>query len=105
VRVPPGAQLEFGITLSPDLWGKPGCGDGVEFVVDAEEGGRRTTLFRRYIDPKNNPADRRWLDCAVPLGQFAGRNVDLVLTTTPGPAGDFSYDHAGWSGLWITRAR
>jgi hypothetical protein len=104
LRLPPGGTLRFGITLNPALWGKPGCGDGVEFVVAVERGGRRTTVFRRYLDPKNDPADRRWFDCAVPLGRFAGGPVDLVLTTLPGPKGDNAWDHAGWSYLRIDPA-
>jgi hypothetical protein len=62
---------------------------------------RSAGAARRYIDPKNNPADRRWIDVEVPLKTFAGQSVDLVLTTLPGPAGDINYDWAGWSGLRI----
>jgi hypothetical protein len=104
LRIPPRAALCFGITLSPDLWGKEGSGDGVEFAVDAEQGGQRVNLFHCYIDPKNDPADRHWFDVELPLTRFGGQTIDLVLTTLPGPKGDITCDHAGWSGLRITPA-
>ena len=54
-------------------------------------------MLRRYIDPKNQPADRRWHDIVIDLSAYAGQDVQLALLTLPGPAGDGRYDWAGWS--------
>ncbi len=101
IAIAAGSQLKFGITLDPETWQTGQCGDGVEFVAEVQEGERRSTLFRSYIDPKNHNEERHWIDCAVDLGAYAGKSVDLILTTLPGPAGDVTCDHAGWSGLRI----
>jgi hypothetical protein len=100
IPIPPRARLVFGITISPDTW-LPDHGDGVEFVVDITSGGMRRRLFRKYIDPKNNAAERHWQDHEISLDEFAGQKVDVILSTTAGPGGNLNYDHAGWSGLRI----
>jgi 4-amino-4-deoxy-L-arabinose transferase-like glycosyltransferase len=103
--VAPGARLQFGVTISPETWQPGQRGDGVEFVAEVARDGHRTTLFRRYIDPKNDPADRHWFDADLSLEEFAGGRVDVILTTLPGPEGNIWSDHAGWSGLRIVSPR
>jgi hypothetical protein len=100
LQIKPGSQLEFGITLSPDVW-LPDHGDGVQFAIDLVENGARINLFNQYIDPKNNPNDRHWKDYKISLDAYGGKNIDLILITRPGPADNVDYDHAGWSGLVI----
>jgi len=51
----------------------------------------------RYLDPKHNPADRRWVDARVDLSRFGGETVQIIFEATPGPAGDANYDWGGWS--------
>lgn len=93
VWLPEGARLEFALGVDPGVWDK--TGDGVHFEVDVREGDAVTRLLSAYVDPKSNPADRRWHEHAVDLGPFAGRQVELVLRTLPGESGDF--DWAGWA--------
>jgi hypothetical protein len=100
LRIKPGSQLDFGITLDPDVW-LPDHGDGVEFAIDLVVNGARINLFNQYIDPKNNPNDRHWKDYKIPLEAYGAKNIDLILITKPGPANNANYDHAGWSGLFI----
>jgi hypothetical protein len=100
LQIKPGSHLDFGITLSPDVW-LPDHGDGVEFAIDLVVNGERINLFNQYIDPKNNPNDRHWKDYKIPLEANGAKNVDLILITKPGPANNANYDHAGWSGLFI----
>ena len=103
VQVPEGGALRFGIALFPEVWAA-NKGDGVSFEVYAAEAGPgrpAEALFVRYIDPKNVPSDRRWRNYFVDLSPWSGREVILSLITSPGRAGDFAFDWAGWSDLQI----
>ncbi len=93
--VPERAELAFGIGMLPASWSAQG--DGVEFAVKVVDGGRTDELFRRYIDPKHDPSVRRWLDVQLDLSRYAGRPIELVFETGPGPAGDNTTDWALWS--------
>ena len=91
--------LLFRLAMDPQVW-QPDLGDGVLFEVSVREGESEETLFSRWVDPKNNPADRRWIDGTVDLNPYLGRPVTLILSTSPGetPASDW----AGWGGLRLT---
>jgi arylsulfatase A-like enzyme len=91
----PGARLCFGVALDPTVWDKEG--DGADFKIWAECGGKRTQLYERYIDPKNREEDRCWFDEELSLEEFAGQEITLDLVTGPGPEGDDRYDWALWS--------
>lgn len=99
VDVPERAGLHFGLGLDPAVW-SPDKGDGMAYNIyvrspnDPAQGER---LFHAYIDPKNNPADRQWLDQVVDLSGYGGQTVDIIFETTPGPAGDANFDWGGWS--------
>jgi len=54
-------------------------------------------LFSRYVDPKHNPTDRRWMDVRIPLQPFAGQKVQITFATLPGPAGNTENDWSAWS--------
>jgi uncharacterized protein YbaR (Trm112 family)/predicted SAM-dependent methyltransferase len=92
VQIPARAELRFGIGLSMEVW-DPNKGDGVRFSVLAES----TPIFDKYIDPKNDPADRRWFDYKIDLSKYVGKQIRLSFVTDPGPRFDDSYDWAGWS--------
>ena len=95
IKVPAGRPVfRAGVGMRPDSWDK--AGDGVEFVVAVEARGERRELFRRYIDPKADPALRRWNDIELDLSADAGQEVKLSLITGPGPKGDPHYDWAVW---------
>lgn len=90
------ARLEISFGLVERSWSE--AGDGVDFVVYArDDEGVEHRLFSAYLDPKRDPADRRWVDAVVLLGTYAGREASLILETGPGPAGDPTYDWAAWS--------
>ena len=86
----------FMLAMDPEVWW-PDRGDGVSFTVSARVDGTEEVLFTRWVDPKNNPDDRRWIDAAVDLSPYLGRPMTLVLSTGPGDSGAF--DWAGWGGL------
>lgn len=100
LKLPAHAQLRTALALNPQVW-QPDKGDGVEFVVQLDAADGRHELLRRLIDPKRQPADRRWHDITIDLSAYAGQDVRLTLLTMPGPAGDGRYDWAGWGAPMI----
>ncbi|HEY3456087.1 MAG TPA: YfhO family protein [Bryobacteraceae bacterium] len=98
IRVPndPRAIFQFSYALDPAVFDKNG--DGVGFLLEVKDpSGAITQKFSRYIDPKHNPRERRWMDGEVDLSAYYGQTVDLLFTTTAGPKGDSTYDWAAWS--------
>jgi hypothetical protein len=99
VEVPEQAGLHFGLGMDPAVW-SPDKGDGVEYTIYVrrpEEPNVLYQVFDRYIDPKNNPADRQWLDEVVDLSAYGGQTVDIIFAISPGPAGNADFDWGGWS--------
>jgi hypothetical protein len=93
--------LHFSYALDPLVFDKV-AGDGVEFILELKDStGKITKLFSRYIDPKHNAGERRWVDGEADLDPWRGQTVELLLTTTPGPKGDTSYDWAAWSDFYF----
>ncbi|MCX7683042.1 MAG: O-antigen ligase family protein [Anaerolineae bacterium] len=104
MRIPESGALRFAIALSPEVW-SPEKGDGASFQLYIAEPGasQGQFVFVRYINPKHNPSDRRWRNFLVDLSPWAGRMVNLSLITEAGPAGDWSFDWAGWAELEVVR--
>jgi hypothetical protein len=95
------SKLEFGIGINEIAWGK--SGDGVLFeIIMIDENSHRNLIFSKWIDPKNNPEDRKWFDYSLDLQPFHGQKVTFIFRTTDGPRGDNRYDWAGWSRPMIT---
>ncbi|UCD83321.1 MAG: glycosyltransferase family 39 protein [Deltaproteobacteria bacterium] len=88
----PDSRLLFSIGLDPQVC-SPGKGDGVIFEITAGE----SIVFSRYIDPKNNPGERKWHRFSLNLSRWSGKNFSF--TTLPGK--DNSYDSAYWGGAII----
>ncbi len=88
--------LVFRLALDPVVW-SPDRGDGVLFELSLADGQKNETLFSRWLDPKNDPKDRRWVDGAVDLSPYQGRSITLTLSTSPGES--TAWDWAGWGDL------
>jgi hypothetical protein len=90
--------LSFQVALDPASWTEPG--DGVTFEVallpHPPVNAEPIQLWSIAIDPKADPADRRWHAAAVDLSAYRGQQVTLILTTGPGSSGDNRFDWAGW---------
>ena len=96
-------MLSFKIGIDDRAWDKPG--DGVQFTVFViRSNNARTNIYERYVDPKHNPEDRRWIEGRISLKAFRNQDVRLAIATGPGPAGDFNYDWALWSDAEILLA-
>lgn len=96
---PANREFLFHVAMQPAVYdgSMPMCGAGVQFRLEIRDhaGGARQ-LYERYIDPKHNLAERRWIPGAVDLGGYLGQTVDLLFTTTAGPAGDTCAAWGGW---------
>jgi lysophospholipase L1-like esterase len=90
-------SLRFGIGMNPDAWSRET--DGVEFRVALRSaGGSTRELYRRHLNPRQNPSDRKWIDETVSLSEFANEEVQVILRTHPGPTGNNDFDWSAWSG-------
>jgi 4-amino-4-deoxy-L-arabinose transferase-like glycosyltransferase/tetratricopeptide (TPR) repeat protein len=93
--VPPEARLRTSLALQPQAW-HSGKGDGVQFDVLLQDASGLHHLFSEYIDPKNDPVERKWHDREIDLSAWGGQTVDVRFETGPGPEGDDQFDWAGW---------
>jgi hypothetical protein len=75
--------LRFYLALHPRVWSEE-KGDGVLFEVYAQDGKDRVPLFSRWVDPKRNKKDRRWIESKVDLSRFSGKKVKLIFKTSGG---------------------
>jgi len=81
----PDTKLRFGASFSPDVWDKPGGGCHYLVKVKTRFGGE-DTVFSKYLDPKHDPAQRRWMDFEVDLSKFKDKKIEIALETkTDGP--------------------
>ena len=94
------AFLWLSPALDPQAW--DWGGDGVTFTVKARTAAGEQTLWSRHITPAD-PADRDWQQAFVPLDDYRGKAITLVLATDPGPAGNDAGDRAGWGMPWLMR--
>jgi hypothetical protein len=86
--------------LDPQAW--DWGGDGVTFAVKVRVGGQEKTLWQEHVTPAD-PAARDWQQAILPLDDYRGQAVELLLVTEPGPAGDNAADRAGWGLPWLMR--
>ena len=92
-------EFSFSLAMQPAVYDGsiPLCGAGVRFRLEIRDSaGRIRLLYDRYIDPKHNPAERRWIPGSVDLNQYMGQNVELLFTTTGEPEGNTCAAWAGW---------
>jgi hypothetical protein len=94
VDVPPGAVLKTDIGLREEAW--TGDGDGALFRVGVSDGAAYSEQFRQQVAPLTNPGDRRWIPLTIDLSQWAGKRVDIIFNTEPGPANNAVRDAAVW---------
>lgn len=101
VRFPPlligdNAQLSFGCGIKPACWDR--MGGPVQFeLLAVRDDGAAEPLFTHTLDPRRNPADRKWHDVCLDLERFGGQTIQFDLKTTATDGGDTSYCWAGWS--------
>ncbi|MBA7673413.1 hypothetical protein ES703_81610 [subsurface metagenome] len=92
VKIPSNCYLQFSIGLSPKIW-SPNKGGGVTFEAKIKDGRNIESLFSRYIDPKNDPEDRRWFFERIDLKKYSNKRVRISFATS---ARNTQYAWAGW---------
>lgn len=73
--------------------------DGVGFLLAVRSSGQTDTLFSTVLNPKDNVTDRTGQPFEVDLTPYAGKDVELLFSTDPGPSGNNAYDWGGWTRL------
>lgn len=97
------AILRFSIGIDSAVFSSPVLGGGVTFTLEGRDiHGHIRKLFSRYIDPKHNPAERKWFPEEVNLNQYRGQSIDLLFSTDGG--NDVRNDWSGWADLQIEGA-
>jgi hypothetical protein len=91
------AKLKFGAGMNTTV------GDGAEGVITVEADGTAEVVYRKFLDPVDNTADKRWFDESVDLAKYAGKHIKISFETKPGPKGDASGDWFAWSNPEITQ--
>ena len=97
VKIDPNRPVFTGILSMKDA--AQDRSDGVGFTLEIQSGDTIEPLLRTELDPRDVPADRDGHPFRVDLSQYAGQDVELLLSTDPGPRGDNTSDWAGWARL------
>jgi len=85
LQVPRGAWLWVSIGLQPEAWTREG--DGVTFTASVSSAGTTTALGEQRLEPFADSGDRKWFPLRLSLSDYAGKEVDILLTTTASAAG------------------
>ena len=94
VQVPSQRPL-FKTYIALRTWVWEGKSDGAGFEVSVTDGTQVTTVSR-FLNPRYRFNDRAWVELDLDLAPYAGRAVDISLSTSPGPKGDVAWDWALW---------
>ncbi|MEE8476153.1 MAG: sulfatase [Myxococcota bacterium] len=101
LRIPPAGRLQVAIGLLEEGWLHS---TGVDFEIALRSpAGNKRVLHTKRLDPRARPEHRRWHDLDVDLSAFAGRRMDLILSTRAGPSEDASYDVAAFASPIVYR--
>ena len=73
--------------------------DGVGFKLEIKSDSVIETLFSTFLNPREVVADRSGRQIRVDLSRYAGKQVELLFSTDPGPKGNNVADWGGWARL------
>jgi hypothetical protein len=95
---PPSAWFTAALAVDPSAWDKDG--DGVLFRLGVSRPGTEyEELLNQHLDPASNKSERRFVPVAIDLSAWAGRDINLMLSTNasvPGRPDDARNDLALW---------
>ena len=104
---PPAAWFTASLALDPSVWEQPG--DGVLFRLGVSGSGiGYEELLNQRLDPAANKSERRWVPVAIDLSAWAGREINLILSTNasvPGRPDDLRNDLAIWGAPMLVAGR
>jgi hypothetical protein len=96
LEVPAQARLRSAVAVHPEAWFRhPTTWVRFEVAIDAQ--GERTVIWERALHPSSELADRSWIEIDVPLDRWAGRRVEIELSTSAQIASGSSLLHAGFA--------
>ena len=91
------ARFQFGITMHPGVWDKPG-GHGVIFTVRLGINNKQLeTVFEKKLDPKGRASERAWHEASLDLARFTGKTITLELVTRTQDPVASDFNTVGWS--------
>jgi hypothetical protein len=98
LEVEAGARLRTAVGVHPRFWfNYPSSSVTFSISVVAADDPGPALLYSRTLDPHLRVPDRRWFEVEIPLDAYAGRSVQLELTTScQRPAGE-RLDMAGFA--------
>ena len=95
---PPSAWFTASLAVDPSAWDKEG--DGVLFRLGVSGPGiEYEELLNQHLNPAANKSERRFVPVAIDLAAWAGREINLILSTNasvPGRSDDLRHDLALW---------
>jgi hypothetical protein len=97
INIPDGARLHVFVGVKEEAWDKES--DGVLFRFGVSDGRTYDELLNLHVDPKNNPADRQWIEQNIDLSAYAGQQMKLIFNTEQSPprrAPNGFHDFAVW---------
>ena len=123
IQLPYGkCRLKTSLGTIPSCWDKPGDGvlckifiddillENLFHVTGSIGIAQRRQFFRpktyffqprpyfiQFIDPKNNPDERKWHYISLDLSTFGGKVVDITFEASGGPNHDNRYDDVLWA--------
>lgn len=96
VYIGPEAYLEFSIGILEGAWSNPG--DGVRFNIYALiPSVTEAIIYSRYIDPKKNPGERRWIDERIAIDSIQDTTATIVFETQTGETSDSNDANSDWA--------
>ena len=78
--------------------------DGVGFKLEIKSDGVIEPLFSTLLNPKEIAADRSGRTIRLDLSRYAGKQVELLFSTDPGPKNNNASDWGGWARLRFVAA-
>jgi len=104
---PPSARFTASLAVDPSVWDSEG--DGVLFRLGVSGRGMDyEELLNQRLDPAAHKSERRWVPVAIDLSAWAGREINLILSTNasvPGRPADFRNDLALWCAPTLVGSR
>ncbi|MHB8778410.1 MAG: YfhO family protein [Anaerolineales bacterium] len=96
-------QLNYSIGIDPAAYQTQILGDGVEFILTLTDRDQHEfELYRKYIDPKHDRTQEKWLDQSIDLTTWKGEQVVVNFETNPGPENNNSADYAYWGDVSLS---
>jgi hypothetical protein len=91
IRIGESPDLAFGVSKLYSI------GDGALGFIVIQDGTRRDTVYRRYLNPRDDSSHLRWFDEQISLKQYTGRFVNITFAADAGPQQDNTGDFYAWS--------